>query len=97
MDWLQASFCSCPLAQAQLEQLETTPAEMVEIGQSKSFDNFEAKFLEIMQPEKLNTFEAKSLEAGGFDSGGYNPPKRENPEYDRCARQEGFDTQLKCA
>ena len=88
---------SVGVAQAQLEQLETTPAEMVEIGQSKSFDNFEAESLEIKQPETLNTFEAKSLDAGGFDSGGYNPPKRENPEYGRCARQEGFDAQLKCA
>ena len=85
------------VAQAQIETLEITPPEMVEIVQPKSFDNFEAKSLEIKQPETLNTFEAKSLKAGGFDSEGYNPPERDNPAYDRCAQQEGFDAQLKCA
>lgn len=85
------------VAQAQLETLEITPPEMVTIGQPKSFDNFEAESLEIKQPETLNTFEAKSLEARGFDSEGFNPPKRDNPAYDRCAKQEGFDAQLKCA
>jgi hypothetical protein len=90
-------FLSGGVAQAQLEQLEITPAEMVKIGQPKSFDNFEAESLEIKQPETLNTFEAKSLESGGFDSEGFNPPKRDNPAYDRCAKQEGFDAQLKCA
>ena len=88
---------SAGAAHAQLETLEITPPEMLQTSEPGVFDNFEAETLEIKSPETLNMFEAKSIEAGGFDSEGYNPPKRENPEYDRCAKQEGFDAQLKCA
>lgn len=87
---------SAGVAQAQLETLEITPPEMLQTSEPGVFDNFEAETLEIKSPETFNTFEAKSLEAGGFDSDGYHPPKRDNPAYDRCAKQEGFDAQLKC-
>ena len=85
------------VAQAQIKQLEVKPTVELKASEPKTYDTFEPRTLKVTEPATINSYETKSLEAGGFDREGYNPPKPEYPAYDRCAKEEGFDAQLKCA
>jgi hypothetical protein len=65
------------------------PPEIMEVSEPKS--------LEVSEPKSLEVSEPKSLESGSFQKGRYTPAERENPAYDRCAKEKGFDDQYQCA
>ena len=76
---------------------EVTQPEKVEIIKPEIMGVTQPEMLEVSEPKMLEISEPESLEAGNFPRGEYSPAERENPAYDRCATQEGFDAQLKCA
>jgi hypothetical protein len=73
------------------------PPEIMEVSEPKSLEVSEPKSLEVSEPKSLEVSEPKSLESGSFQKGRYTPAERENPAYDRCAKEKGFDDQYQCA
>ena len=76
---------------------EVTQPEKVEIIKPEIMGVTQPEMLEVSEPKTLKVSGPESLEAGNFPRGEYSPPEQEYPAYDRCAKQEGFDAQLKCA
>jgi hypothetical protein len=71
--------------------------EFMEVSEPKTLEVSEPKILEVSELKSLEISEPKSLETGSFPKGKYTPPERENPAYDRCAKEKGFDDRHKCA
>jgi hypothetical protein len=78
-----------PFAVSEPEFMEVSEPEFLIVSEPKILEVSELKFLKISEP--------KSLEPIPFPKGKYTPPELENPAYDRCAKEKGFDDRYQCA
>jgi hypothetical protein len=76
---------------------EVTQPEFLGITEPEFMGITQPDFLGASEPESLKVSNPKSLKEGEFPKGKYTPAERENPAYDRCAKEKGFDDRYQCA
>jgi hypothetical protein len=76
---------------------EVTQPEMVEVTQPEFIEITEPDRAEVTNLDSIKVSKPKSLESGSFPGGKYTPAERDNPAYDRCAKEQGFDDRYQCA
>ena len=74
---------------AEPKSLKVSETEFLIVSEPKSMKISELKSLRVLKP--------KSLESGVFLKGKYTPAERENVEYLRCGKLEGFSDRQQCA
>ena len=79
------------------EEDKIKPPVFTGVLEPESMGVSEPESMGVSEPKPLEISEPKSLESGRFPGGKYTPAERENVEYNRCAKEQGFDAQLECA
>ena len=81
----------------QADQVLITEPEFLEISKPEFVTVSDQEPLGVSNPDSLEISKPRNMPAGTFQNGAFVRPERPNPEYDRCAQQEGFEEKRKCA